>query len=66
MATDGLIGMNSSIESPEQRKGPWAVNFGIEKDVGESASEALAFVLRKIAVDISEDASIKQFIIGQV
>lgn len=51
-----------SIESPEQKKGPWVFNPGYEKEVGESASEALKFTLRKIALEIPEDASIKQFI----
>jgi hypothetical protein len=51
-----------SVESPEQKKGPWVVNFSYKKDVGESASEALTFSLRKIAMEIAEDASVKQFI----
>ena len=51
-----------SIESPEQKKGPWFFNPGYEKEVGESASEALVFTLRKIALEISEDTSIRQFI----
>lgn len=55
-----------SVESPEQKKGPWALNFSIEKDVGESAAEALAFTLRKIASEIAEDTSIRQFIVGRV
>jgi hypothetical protein len=51
-----------SIESPEQKKGPWFFNPGYEKEVGESASEALSFTLRKIALEITEDVSIQQFI----
>lgn len=51
-----------TIESPEQKKGPWVINFSYEKDAGESASEALVFTLRKIAAEIVEDASIRQFI----
>jgi hypothetical protein len=52
-----------SIESPEQKKGPWFINFGYKKEVGESASEALVFTLRKIASEISEDTFLRQFII---
>jgi hypothetical protein len=51
-----------SIESPEQKKGPWFFNPGYEKEVGESASDALSFTLRKIALEITEDVSIQQFI----
>jgi hypothetical protein len=51
-----------SIESPEQKKGPWVFNLGFEKDIGETASAALVFTLRKIAFEITDDTSIKQFI----
>lgn len=51
-----------SIESPEQKKGPWFFNPGYEKEVGDSASEALVFTLRKIALEISEDTSIRALI----
>jgi len=51
-----------SIESPEQKKGPWVVNMSYERDVGESASDALVYALKKIALEITEDASIKEYI----
>jgi hypothetical protein len=50
-----------SVESPWQRKGPWVVNFSVEEEAGQSASEAIAFTLRKLAMDIAEDRSIRQF-----
>ena len=55
-----------SVESPEEKKGHWVINFSPEKDVGESASEALIFTLRKIAREITEDASIRKFILKPV
>jgi len=54
-----------SIESPEQKKGPWFFNPSCEKEVGESASDALVFTLRKIASEITEDVSVKEFVKGQ-
>jgi hypothetical protein len=51
-----------SIESPEQKKGPWVVNMNYERDAGESASDALTYVLKKIALEITEDKSIKNYI----
>jgi hypothetical protein len=56
----------SRVESPWQRKGPWVINLSPGKEAGESASEALAFTLRKLALEIAEDASIRQFAAGQV
>jgi hypothetical protein len=49
-----------SVESPWQRKGPWVINFSVEEEAGQSASEALAFTLRKLAMEIAEDTSIRQ------
>ncbi len=51
-----------SIESPEITKGPWFINTDVEKDVGESASEALVFTLKQFAFEIANDISIRQFI----
>lgn len=51
-----------SIESPEQKKGPWAINTYYDTYMGEAASDALIFTLRKLAVDISEDEAIRKFI----
>lgn len=51
-----------SVESPEQKKGPWFFNPSSKKEVGESASDGLVYALRKIALEISEDISIRQFI----
>lgn len=51
-----------SSESPEQIKGPWVFDPRDGKYVGEAASDALVFTLRKMALEITEDASIKQFI----
>jgi hypothetical protein len=49
-----------TLESPEQKKGPWVVNFSYEEKVGESASEALVFTLGKIATEITENESVKK------
>jgi len=57
-----VIIWEKSVESPEQRKGPWAVNFSFEKETGNSASEALCFAVRQIASEIAEDTAIRQFI----
>lgn len=55
-----------SVESPEQKKGPWALNFSVEKEVGASASEAIAYTLREIAKEVAEDAAVREYIKGQV
>jgi hypothetical protein len=62
LASGEKIVWEKSVESPEQKKGPWAINFGYEIDVGESASDALIFTLRQISSEIVADSSIKQFI----
>jgi len=51
-----------TVESPEQRKGPWFVNFDYEKELGEAASAALVFTIKKIAKDITLDASVKKVV----
>jgi hypothetical protein len=53
-----------SVESPWQRKGPWVINLNIGEEAGQSASEALSFTLRKLAMEIAEDASIRQLAAG--
>jgi hypothetical protein len=55
-----------SVESPWQRQGPWVINFSVEEEAGQSASEALAFALRKLAMEIAEDTSIQRFAAGGV
>jgi len=55
-----------NVESPWQRQGPWVINFSIEQEAGQSASEALAFTLRKLAMEIAEDPSIQQLAAGGV
>jgi hypothetical protein len=46
-----------SVESPEQRKGPY---LQPEKGIGESASDALVFTLKKIAKEISRDTTVRK------
>ena len=48
-----------SLESPEHQKGP---KGDVEDNIGKAASEALGYVLKKIAVDIASDESIWQFV----
>lgn len=55
-----------SIESPEQKKGPWMVDLNYEKKVGESASSALVYTLKKIAKEIARDATVKRAARGSV
>jgi hypothetical protein len=55
-----------SVESPWQRIGPWVINFSVEEETGQSASEALAYTLRKLAMEIAEDPSIRQLAAGGV
>jgi hypothetical protein len=54
-----------SVESPEQRKGPWIINISPEEKAGEAASDALTFTLREIATEIAQDDSVKQLLKGQ-
>jgi len=49
-----------SVESPEQRKGPWMIDLNYEKKTGESASDALVFTLGKIAKEIAGDATVRK------
>jgi hypothetical protein len=53
-----------SVESPWQKKGPWVINFSVEEEAGQSASEALAYTLRKLAMEITEDPSVRQLASG--
>ena len=54
-----------TIESPEVRKGPWMLNVEYEKDMGESASEALVYTLNQLALEIAKDESLRAHILGQ-
>ena len=54
-----------TIESPDVRKGPWMVNIEYEKDLGESASEALVYTLNQLALEIAKDESLRAHILGQ-
>jgi hypothetical protein len=49
-----------SVESPEYQSKPGV--FKAEKDLGGTASAALVYTLGKIAIQLSEDASFRQFI----
>jgi hypothetical protein len=62
LASGEHIIWEKSVESPEQKKGPWAINFEFEKETGESASDSLVYTLREIASEIVKDSSIRQFI----
>ncbi|MBN1828434.1 MAG: caspase family protein [Deltaproteobacteria bacterium] len=49
-----------SVESPEQRKGPWVFDPSFIKKTGESASDALVYCLRKIALDMVADGQVQR------
>jgi len=46
---------DKDYESPEQREGPWVLNTEYEKEVGKSASKALANALEKAANEMIND-----------
>ena len=54
-----------TVESPEVRKGPWMLNVDYERDLGESASEALVYTLNQLALEIARDESLRAHIFGQ-
>jgi hypothetical protein len=54
-----------TIESPEVRKGPWMVNIEYEKEMGESASEALVYTLNQLALEIAGDESLRAHILQE-
>ena len=54
-----------TIESPEVRKGPWMLNVEYEKDMGESASEALVYTLNQLALEIAKDESLRAHILQE-
>jgi hypothetical protein len=54
-----------TIESPDVKRGPWMVNIDYERDIGESASEALVYTLNQIALEISDNESLKAHILDQ-
>ena len=62
LASGEQIIWEKSVESPEQKKGPWLINFEFEEETGESASDSLVYTLREIASEIVKDSSIRQFI----
>lgn|GEM_PF-6032650 len=45
-----------SVQSPEEKEGPWVLNLSYEKDAGESASDALVFSIKEIAAAMYKDA----------
>ena len=49
-----------TVDSPEQKKGPWVLNFNSQKDLGESASDALVFTLQEIAMEIYKDTALRK------
>ncbi|KAA0258828.1 hypothetical protein FHQ18_02445 [Deferribacter autotrophicus] len=51
-----------SIESPEQRKGPWVFNLKAEKEVGESATDALIYSLNEAAKEIVTNRNIWEYV----
>ncbi len=50
------------VESPQQKEGPWVFDPNYEKETGLSASKALVFTLKDIAVAAASDTSIRRFI----
>ena len=53
-----------AVESPEQKKGPWDINFSYENDIGESASNTLVYDLRQLAMEMYRDAALRKTIEG--
>ena len=50
-----------TVESPQQKEGPWVFDPGYEKETGLSASKALVFTLKDITAAIAADSAIRQF-----
>jgi hypothetical protein len=63
--SDGSKIWGKTVESPEVRKGPWMLNVDYERDLGESASEALIYTLNQLALEIARDESLRAHIFGQ-
>jgi len=40
------------------------INFSVEEEAGQSASEALAYALRTLAKEMAQDPSIRRFAAG--
>ena len=53
-----------SVESPEQRAGPWAINFSFEKETGYATCKAIVYDLKKIAIDIITNPKLLEFVSG--
>jgi hypothetical protein len=48
------------LESPQQKKGPWAFKTDYEFLTGESASDALVYTLKEIALEMSKDPAVQR------
>lgn len=60
LESEGTKIWEKTIESPEQKRGPWMINVDYTRDVGESASAALVYTLEKIAEEISRDPAVRR------
>ncbi len=56
VSNKGKVIWEKTVESPEQKKGPWVFNTSYEKDVGEAASDAIVFSMKEIAAAMYKDA----------
>jgi len=48
------------LESPQQKKGPWVIKTDYEYLTGESASDALIYTLKEIALEMSRDPVVRR------
>ena len=58
MSDGTVVVWTRTVESPEQRSGPWMVDFEYEKHQGKAASNALAHALKEIATEASKAAEV--------
>jgi hypothetical protein len=48
------------LESPQQKKGPWFIKTDFEYLTGESASDAIVYTLKEIALEMSRDPAVRR------
>lgn len=62
LGSEGTIVWQQSVESPEQRQGPWAINFSFERETGRAACAAIEYSVKKIAIDLLTDPKVHAFV----
>lgn len=54
-----------SVQTPEQKEGPWAINFDFDVSAGRSACHSIEYALKEIAIGIITSSHVQDYIAGR-